>query len=582
MNPWHVPGYTEIAELGSGSQGRVVLARSDQDDDEPAAIKYLTAELLADPRRAAIFRREAQILATLDAPHIARLRAYVESPEGAAIVMEAVNGVTLRAVLNDRDAGLAPEAALAILKGSLLGLAAAHDAGVVHRDYKPSNIMVTAEGDSKLIDFGIAVLAGHRSRAGTPAYMAPEQWRGEPASPATDVYSATCVFYECVTGNRPFGDDTTTLEEQHLTAPVPARHVPRPLRTLVEHGMAKAADQRPPGATAFVSDLETAAVAAYGPDWQQRGIAALTAAALTAALPIAAFAALHTPAAAAIGHTAQGILARLTRAKVAGATAGATAAGVIAAYALWPQTPPALLPTVGGTQTTTFAFITNHPSVIARNPIIPNGSAASGYVQMTATTTPARIRPGVPLNFTFRNYSHSLSGMETYYSEGHYKCSRQRVRRNPRSAYYYSYLLGYGDWKGMQYKDGKSPDPKKMWLFPIASTNPGIPPTTHGISANVTKSAVTIKKSITNYDNTICGYVGDTTTTLTITFPQLPPGRYLLSLLDRPGEFYGLVANDHSTTNRDTWTTITEAQAGEQILGNFPYVTVLPPIPRHR
>jgi serine/threonine protein kinase len=117
--------------------------------------------------------------------------------------MEAVNGVSLRDVLSGNPGPLPPEAALTVLKGSLLGLSAAHAAGVVHRDYKPANVLVESSGNSKLVDFGIAGLSGERTVAGTPAYMAPEQWHGAPASPATDVYSATCVFFECVTGGPP-------------------------------------------------------------------------------------------------------------------------------------------------------------------------------------------------------------------------------------------------------------------------------------------------------------------------------------------------------------------------------------------
>ncbi|OLT33245.1 hypothetical protein BJF79_08180 [Actinomadura sp. CNU-125] len=146
----------------------------------------------------------------------------MESERGVALIMEAVEGVTLKEVLA-RHGELAPEAALVVLKGSLLGLAAAHTVGVVHRDYKPANVMVPADGRSKLIDFGVAVAAGDASASGTPAYMAPEQWRGEAVSPATDVYAATCVFFECVTGRRPFAGAGGHLAEEPPAADAPSR-----------------------------------------------------------------------------------------------------------------------------------------------------------------------------------------------------------------------------------------------------------------------------------------------------------------------------------------------------------------------
>ncbi|GAA4631325.1 hypothetical protein GCM10023196_060310 [Actinoallomurus vinaceus] len=271
MSHWTVPGYTELGELGSGGFGRVVLARHD-DSGTTVAIKYLDAERLGGEAFFARFRDEARVLAMLDSPHVTRLYEYVEGDDQAAIVMEAVDGASLRAVL-DAHGPAGPEAALSVLRGSLLGLAAAHAASVVHRDYKPANVLVQQDGQSKVADFGIAVWSGESSRpAGTPSYMAPEQWEGGPAGPATDVYAATCVFFECVTGHRPYdGDDQATLRRQHLTAPVPLDDLPEAVRPLVTRGMAKAPADRPPGALEFVAELEAAARETYGPDWERNG-----------------------------------------------------------------------------------------------------------------------------------------------------------------------------------------------------------------------------------------------------------------------------------------------------------------------
>jgi serine/threonine protein kinase len=284
MSTWRLDGFTEVGELGSGAQGRVVLARRGESGPF-VAIKYVSSGGDAGGRVPS--QREARILASVDDEHVARLHEMVEGPDGVAIVMEAVEGVSLDKLLREHGA-LEPEAALLVLKGSLLGLAAAHAAGVVHRDYKPANVIVAADGASKLIDFGIATPSGERSLAGTPIYMAPEQWAGEPASPATDVYAATCVFFECVTGHPPYaGDNQMALMAQHTTAAPPVDQVPEPLRELVAHGMAKQAAQRPPEAAEFVTELEEAAVDAYGEDWERRGLVALasSAAALAALFP---------------------------------------------------------------------------------------------------------------------------------------------------------------------------------------------------------------------------------------------------------------------------------------------------------
>ncbi|WP_242904113.1 serine/threonine-protein kinase [Actinomadura terrae] len=304
MADWRLSEFIEARELGRGAQGRVVLAHH-AEARTPVAIKYLAR---GDASALASLRAEAQMLGRLTSPYVARLYRFTESEHGAAIVMEAVNGASLKDVLAE-NGRLEPEAALLVLKGSLLGLAAAHSVGVVHRDYKPANVVVQADGLSKLVDFGVAVLAGQGSFAGTPAYMSPEQWRGEPATPATDVYAATCVFVECVTGQRPFrATERAALMNQHLTAAPDVADMPEALHPLVAEGMAKSPQERPPGAAAFVSRLEAAAAAAYGPDWEQRGVRALAAAAvgLAALFPLGALTVAPGAAGAAAGTAGAG------------------------------------------------------------------------------------------------------------------------------------------------------------------------------------------------------------------------------------------------------------------------------------
>ena len=279
MPEWKVPGYTELKRLGSGGFGDVMLARHDA-SGTLVAIKYLHGELLADTEFAGMFRGEATTLASLEDPNVVRLYEYVESPSGAAIVMELIGGVSLREILSYQGKTTA-EAALVVLEGSLLGLAAAHRRGVVHRDYKPENVLVNGDGISKLTDFGIAARTGERPvPAGTLLYAAPEQMAGASASPAGDVYSATATFYECLTGHPPFSGESGELLRQHRSEPVPLGPVPEPLRPLVAAGMAKDPWRRPADATSFVTELGTVASGAYGRHWRDRGRSHLGEAAL--------------------------------------------------------------------------------------------------------------------------------------------------------------------------------------------------------------------------------------------------------------------------------------------------------------
>jgi eukaryotic-like serine/threonine-protein kinase len=295
LSEWIVPGYTELKQLGSGGFGSVVLARHDA-TGTPVAVKYLKAELRQDPDFAVMFRAEAESLGALDDPHVVRLYEYVESPSGAAIVMELIDGVTLGNMLAQHGK-TTPEAALVVLYGSLLGLAAAHARGVVHRDFKPANVLVNAHGASKLTDFGIAARAGTPTvPSGSVAYAPPEQFDGGPASPAADVYAATATFYECLAGRPPFtGATLESVIWQHHSADVPMDPVPEPLRPIVARGLAKDPTYRPSDAAALAAALRTAATTAYGPGWEDRGRSQLGAAAvlLAALWPSAGAGALH-------------------------------------------------------------------------------------------------------------------------------------------------------------------------------------------------------------------------------------------------------------------------------------------------
>jgi hypothetical protein len=269
--PWQVPGYLHERDLGADTSGRVVRARHEA-TGSPVAIRYLSAALGEDPLFREAFRSEAELLGGLDSPYVARFHAYVEDGHHAAIVMEPVDGVGLNALLREKGAS-DPESALAVLKGSLLGLAAAHEAGVVHRDYKPANVLVTTDGATKLVDFGVTLRSEASDMpAGTPSYMAPERWAGAPATAASDVYAAAAAFYECLTGTTPYAG--TTVEElavQHAQAPIPDGPVPEPVRPLIARGLAKEPAERPQTAADFVAEVEAVAAAAYGEGWEQRG-----------------------------------------------------------------------------------------------------------------------------------------------------------------------------------------------------------------------------------------------------------------------------------------------------------------------
>lgn len=213
--------YRILELLGQGGMGSVWRAVREDDFEKQVAIKVVQRGLASPPlvRR---FQLERQILARLDHPNIARLLDGGTTPDGSPyLVMEHVEGVPLDQYCQER--GLSARERLELILPVCSALAFAHQNLVVHRDLKPANILVTAGGVPKLLDFGIARLldpdesqAGltrTRERAMTPNYASPEQVRGEPVTPASDLYSLGVLLYRLLTGRLPCGLDTCGLEE---------------------------------------------------------------------------------------------------------------------------------------------------------------------------------------------------------------------------------------------------------------------------------------------------------------------------------------------------------------------------------
>ncbi len=257
--------YEVLSPLGSGGMGEVWRAR-DGRLDRDVAIKLLSAELASDPSRLKQFEGEARSASALNHPNIVTIHEIGESPAGPYIVMELVDGKTLREVLY---AGAPPvRRALHIAAQLSDALARAHDAGIVHRDLKPENVMVTREGFAKILDFGLArgrlEAAGSPSQGdhtvteefregaiqGTSGYMSPEQASGQSLDFRSDQFSFGTLLYEMLTGRRAFQRPTRaeTLAAVIREDPEPigsiAPHVPAPLRWIVERCLGKLPEDR--------------------------------------------------------------------------------------------------------------------------------------------------------------------------------------------------------------------------------------------------------------------------------------------------------------------------------------------------
>ncbi|WP_459549441.1 serine/threonine-protein kinase [Nocardia sp. X0981] len=263
--------------LGQGGMGQVWLAHTDPAGGRPGrrvALKLLPAELAADPTYRTRFEREAELASRLRDSHIVPIHAHGELDGRLFIEMEYVEGDDLSRILR-HDGALPPARAVDIIAQTAAALDAAHRAGLVHRDVKPSNIVVRRDGFVYLIDFGIAHGAGSTAltasglAVGTWAYMAPERFTGRTDARA-DVYSLGCVLYEALTGARPFGDtDPARQMHDHLTTTPPSVRaavpgIPAELDRAITRALAKEPGDRYPSAGEFARAATAAVAGAAG------------------------------------------------------------------------------------------------------------------------------------------------------------------------------------------------------------------------------------------------------------------------------------------------------------------------------
>jgi eukaryotic-like serine/threonine-protein kinase len=249
--------YRLTDRIASGGMGEVWRGE-DVLLNRAVAVKLLPTGRAGDEAFLARFRAEARYAASLSHPGIARVYDYGESAEfgGAYLIMELVRGEPLSAILA-RAGRLSPDATLDIIGQAARALDAAHQAGIVHRDIKPGNLLIAGGGITKITDFGIATAmraaqVAHLTETGmvmgTAMYVSPEQATGAPVTAASDIYSLGVVAYECLAGYPPFrASEPLAMAYAHKHAPVPPLppDVPQPVSDLVYDMLAKNPDQRP-------------------------------------------------------------------------------------------------------------------------------------------------------------------------------------------------------------------------------------------------------------------------------------------------------------------------------------------------
>ena len=258
--------YTLVEPLGGGGMAKVYLAH-DEVLDRDVALKILRNQYADDEEFVERFRREAQSAARLSHPNIVSIYDRGRSEDGSYyIAMEHVTGGTLKDRISKKGV-LDPNAAAGVALQIADALSVAHENGVIHRDIKPQNVLVTSTGDVKVTDFGIARAASSPLTAtsavlGTAGYMSPEQAMGEPVGPGSDLYSLGVVLYEMLTGELPYSaENPIALAMKHVNEPPRSPreanpNVPKPLDALTLKLLAKNPEDRYESAAELAGDLE--------------------------------------------------------------------------------------------------------------------------------------------------------------------------------------------------------------------------------------------------------------------------------------------------------------------------------------